>query len=81
MTPFLITRLISYSFNQAAIFCMNISVTVLMNQYSTGLLVSYSLEERDTRVFVSPLKTVRRKTQLYETVLTKQSSLLRRFLN
>ncbi len=33
---------ISFSFNQAIIFFINTRALVLMNQYSTGLFVSYS---------------------------------------
>jgi hypothetical protein len=37
--------LISFSFNHTTIFCTNICVAVLINQYSTGLFVSYSVKE------------------------------------
>jgi hypothetical protein len=46
------TLLISITFNQALIFCINTHASVLINQYSTGLFVSYSTH---------------RKTQLHET--------------
>ncbi len=38
--PFLIMLLILFSLNHAIIFCTKICVTVLLNQYSTGLFVS-----------------------------------------
>ncbi len=54
----LITLMISFSFNHAIIFCINTCVTVLINQYSTGLFVSYY--------------SVQRKTQFHETSLQKE---------
>jgi hypothetical protein len=45
--PLLIALLISFSFNQATILCINTHVLVLINQYSTGLFVSY----RKTRLY------------------------------
>jgi len=46
MPPFLIMLLISFSFKNAANFCINIHVLVLINQYSTGLFVSYSIRRK-----------------------------------
>jgi hypothetical protein len=46
MPPFLITLLISFSFNNGATFCINIHVLVLINQYSTGPFVSYSVRRK-----------------------------------
>jgi hypothetical protein len=46
MPPFLIMLLISFSFNNAAIFCINTCVHVLINQYSTRLFVSYSVRRK-----------------------------------
>ena len=44
--PILIMLLISFSFNHTTIFCINTCVTVLINQYSTGLFVSYYFIQR-----------------------------------
>jgi hypothetical protein len=38
--------LISFSFNQATIFCINTPAFVSINQYSTGLFVSYITHEK-----------------------------------
>ncbi len=46
MPPFLIMLLISFSFNNAAIFCINTCVCVLINQYSTRLFVGYSIKRK-----------------------------------
>ena len=54
--PILIMLRISFSFNHATIFCINTSVTVLINQYSTGLFVSYH--------------STRRKIQLHEIIFS-----------
>ncbi len=40
-SPLLIKLLISVNFNQSLISCINTCVLVLINQYSTGLFVSY----------------------------------------
>jgi hypothetical protein len=42
-SPILIILLLSFSFNHAIIFCINTCAIVLINQYSTGLFVSYSI--------------------------------------
>jgi hypothetical protein len=42
-SPILIILLLSFSFNRAMIFCINTCAIVLINQYSTGLFVSYSV--------------------------------------
>jgi hypothetical protein len=40
------TLLFSFSFNHTFIFCINTHALVLINQYSTGLFVSYSIWEK-----------------------------------
>ncbi len=46
-SPFWIKLQISFSFNQAIILCLNTRVFVLINQYSTGLFVSYSTNRKN----------------------------------
>ncbi len=54
-SPTFITLQISFTFNQALIFCINTRALVLINQYSTGLFVSYSSRKKpnSTKTFIN----------------------------
>ncbi len=71
-SPFYSALLILFTiFNHGNIRCINTYGCVLINQYSTGLFVSYSVGRKSHQtVCQSAQKPVRRKTQLNENTLS-----------
>ncbi len=62
--PFLIMLIISSSFNNATLFCKNTCVCVLINQYSTGLFVSYSVGRKSHQTVCQSAQTRQKKNPI-----------------
>ncbi len=69
---------ISFSFNNAAIFCISTCMCVLINQYLTGLFVGYSVKRKSHKTVRQSAQTRQKKNPISLNNISKTFSGLKR---